>query len=47
MPQNDPGHSFEIEAGYTPDGKKRYVLPDHKGSVHLVLNESGDVNFSV
>lgn len=25
------------------DGKKRYVLPDHKGSAHLVLNESGDV----
>lgn len=25
------------------DGKKRYVLPDHKGSVHLILNESGDV----
>ena len=25
------------------DGKKRYVLPDHEGSAHIVLNESGDV----
>ena len=25
------------------DGKKRYVLTDHKGSAHLILNESGDV----
>ena len=25
------------------DGKKRYVLPDHEGSAHLILNESGDV----
>lgn len=25
------------------DSKKRYVLSDHKSSVHLVLNESGDV----
>ena len=25
------------------DGKKRYVLPDHKASAHLILNESGDV----
>lgn len=25
------------------DGRKRYVLPDHKGSAHIILNESGDV----
>lgn len=25
------------------DGKKRYILPDHEGSAHLILNESGDV----
>lgn len=25
------------------DGKKRYILPDHEGSVHIVLNESGNV----
>ena len=25
------------------DGKKRYVLPDHEGSAHLILNESGDI----
>src|SRR3989344_6410719 len=25
------------------DGKKRYVLPDHEGSAHIILNESGDV----
>ena len=25
------------------DGKKRYVLPDHEESAHIVLNESGDV----
>ena len=33
-----------ILVGYEDfDGKKRYVLPDHKGSAHLILNESGDV----
>src|SRR3989344_5653282 len=33
-----------ILVGYEDfDGKKRYVLPDHEGSVHIVLNESGDV----
>ena len=25
------------------DGKKRYILPDHEGSAHIVLNESGGV----
>ena len=25
------------------DGRKRYVLPDHEGSAHIILNESGDV----
>lgn len=25
------------------DGRKRYVLPDHEGSVQIVLNESGDI----
>ncbi|MBS3158212.1 hypothetical protein J4206_02905 [Candidatus Woesearchaeota archaeon] len=33
-----------ILVGYEDiDGRKRYVLPDHEGSVHIVLNESGDV----
>ncbi len=33
-----------ILVGYEDfDGKKRYVLTDHEGSVHIVLNESGDV----
>lgn len=27
MWENDPGHTFEIEAGYTPDGQKRYLRP--------------------
>lgn len=27
MYQNDPGHTFEIESGYTNDGQKRYVRP--------------------
>jgi hypothetical protein len=25
------------------DGSKKYVLPDHQGGAHIVLNESGDV----
>lgn len=25
--QNDPGHTFELEAGYTQDGQKRYLKP--------------------
>lgn len=25
--ENDPGHTFEIESGYTPDGEKRYIRP--------------------
>src|SRR3989344_1290004 len=25
------------------DGKKRYVLPDHEGSAHIILNESGNI----
>ncbi|MBI2650463.1 hypothetical protein HYX04_04055 [Candidatus Woesearchaeota archaeon] len=33
-----------ILVGYEDfDGRKRYILPDHEGSVHIVLNESGDV----
>src|SRR3989344_5008232 len=33
-----------ILVGYEDfDGKKRYVLPDHEGSAHIILNESGDV----
>jgi hypothetical protein len=27
MYENDPGHTFEIEAGYTQDGQKRYIRP--------------------
>lgn len=27
MFENDPGHTFEIEAGYTKDGQKRYIRP--------------------
>lgn len=27
MYENDPGHTFEIEAGYTGDGQKRYLRP--------------------
>lgn len=27
MYQNDPGNSFNIEAGYTEDGQKRYIRP--------------------
>ena len=27
MYENDPGHTFEIEAGYTSDGQKRYLRP--------------------
>ena len=27
MYENDPGHAFEIEAGYTDDGQKRYIRP--------------------
>lgn len=25
--ENEPGHTFEVEAGYTSDGKKRYIRP--------------------
>lgn len=25
--QNDPGHTFELETGYTSDGQKRYLRP--------------------
>ena len=33
-----------ILVGYEDtDGKKRYVLPDHEGSAHVVLDESGNV----
>lgn len=27
MWENDPGHTFEIEAGFTGDGSKRYIRP--------------------
>lgn len=27
MVQNDTGHTFEVEAGYTEDGQKRYIRP--------------------
>lgn len=27
MYENDPGHTFEIEVGYTNDGQKRYLRP--------------------
>lgn len=27
MWENEPGHTFEVEAGYTDDGQKRYVRP--------------------
>jgi hypothetical protein len=27
MHENDPGHTFELELGYTPDGQKRYLRP--------------------
>lgn len=27
MIQNDSGHTFELEAGYTADGQKRYIRP--------------------
>ena len=33
-----------ILVGYEDtNGKKRYVLPDHEGSAHIVLNESGNI----
>ena len=33
-----------ILVGYEDvDGKKRYVLPDHEGSAHIVLEENGNV----
>lgn len=27
MYENDIGHTFELESGYTPDGQKRYIRP--------------------
>src|SRR3989344_6641660 len=33
-----------ILVGYEDiDGRKRYVLPDHEGSAHIVLEENGNV----
>lgn len=35
--QNDPGHSFEIESGYTNNGQKRYIRPFGTGVDYVRL----------